>query len=419
MVDTPATAALRPRIALAHDWIVGYRGGEAVLEGLARVVCRRWAPGGLYSMFVSPEGLAAMRAPRRGRPASDAIDAFGAPIVSRLSTLPGGPGRLRRWLLPAYPVAVGDLSRRLERNHRREPIAMLVSTSSAAIKGLRPPPGVPHVCYCHAPARYLWSLTEEYARGAAGGLRGAGLRAFGPRLRAWDRRTAAHVTRFIANSAHTAAEIRRCYGREAIVIHPPVDTRFFTPDDSQPRGGHWLYAGALEPYKRVDLAIEAANRLKHDLVIVGDGTQAEYLRSIAGPTVTFRGRIDDEQLRTEYRRAAALLFPQVEDFGIVAVEAQACGTPVLALAAGGALDSVIDGRTGALFREPTVDALIQGADNLPRNSGVSAACRENAKRFSSEAFESAVEKVLEDTLSGAADHAAPTPGTAAVIATAG
>lgn len=410
---------MRPRIALAHDWLVGYRGGEAVLESLARVICRRWAPGGLYSMFVSPDGLAAMRAPRRGRLSSDAIDAFGGPIVSRLSGLPGGPGRLRRWLLPVYPVAVAELSRRLHRNHRRQPVAMLVSTSSAAIKGLRPPPGVPHVCYCHAPARYLWSLTEEYARGAAGCLRGAGLRAFGPPLRAWDRRTAAHVTRFIANSAHTAAEIRRCYGRDAIVIHPPVDTQFFTPDDSQPRGGHWLYAGALEPYKRVDLAIEAANRLKHDLVIVGDGTQAAFLRAIAGPTVSFRGRIDDEQLRTEYRRAAALLFPQVEDFGIVAVEAQACGTPVLARAAGGALDSVIAGRTGALFHEPTVDALIQGANTLPGGADVSAACRENAKRFSIEVFEAAMEKVLEDLLSGSPSHAAPTPGAGAAIATPG
>lgn len=400
MVDQSAAPA-RPgvvRVALAHDWVVGYRGGEAVLEAIATIVQEHFEPGGFYTMFATEHGLAAMRAARRGRPAKLESAAMAAPVVSRLSRWPGGAGRLRRWLLPLYPLAVEELSARLAEAHARSPIGLVISTSSAAIKGLRPPPGVPHVCYCHAPARYLWSQASEYGRGRAGRLRTAGLGVFGPRLREWDRRTAANVTRFVANSTHTAREIARCYEREAEVVFPPVDTEFYTPDPAEGRGDHWLYAGALEPYKRVDLVIEAANRVRQPLVIVGGGSQDAHLRTIAGPSVKFLGRVDDESLRREYRRARLLVFPQVEDFGIVAAEALACGTPVLAFAAGGALDMVTPGRTGMLFEEATAEALIDAAARVPTGMETAAACRASAERFSMAVFAAAMLRQIEATL---------------------
>lgn len=371
----PRNALNRPaRIALAHDWLVAYRGGEAVLEAVIRLVLAQGhSIPRIYTMFDSGSSLG---------PTIDALPRTTAPINR-------WPARARRWLLPLYPRAVANLSAHLARDHAASPYDLLISTSSAAIKGLTPPPGVPHLCYCHAPARYLWSQSEQYGLGRGGLLRRTGLRVFGPSLRAWDRRSARGVTRFLANSTHIAAEIRRCYGADAAVVWPPVRTGFFTPPGSAPCAApvSWLYAGALEPYKRVDLAIAAANASKTPLTIVGEGTQAAHLRKIAGSTVRFAGRVSDEQLRDHYRAASLLLFPQIEDFGIVAVEAQACGTPVLAFGAGGALDSVVDGVTGALFRDPTPQSLLAAAASAPRKSPeVSAACRANAERFSETRF---------------------------------
>ena len=302
-----------------------------------------------------------------------------------------GAGRMRRWMLPLYPEAVRWLSRRLARLHDDRPIDLLVSSSSAAIKGLRAPPGVPHVCYCHAPARYVWSVEDEYAVGRSPGdaLRTLGLRAIGPLYRAWDKRTAENVTRFIANSKHTAGEIERRYARRASVVHPPVRTGFFTPDPGVPREPFWLFAGALEPYKRADLAIETARWTGVRLVIAGGGSTARSLRATARRlpegAVEFVGRVNDERLRDLYRRARLLLFPQVEDFGITAVEAQACGCPVVARRAGGALDTVVEGQTGAFFDRPEPAAIAEAAGRCPL--GADAACRRNAERFSEAVFD--------------------------------
>lgn len=400
----PLSAPRPPRIALAHDWLVGYRGGEVVLETIALAIRSRSptpSPGGIYTMFVGPGEL---RGSERRPQHNAALRAVGQPRPSFLNRLPGAHGRLRRWMLPLYPAAVADLSRQLARDHLHAPIDLLISTSSAAIKGLRPPPrgaggGVPHLCYCHSPARYLWSQTAEYGRGRGGALRRFGLGTLGRPLRSWDQRTSIAVTRFLANSTHTAAEIRRCYQRESEVVFPPVDTAFFTPDPATPRAEHWLYAGALEPYKRVDLIIRAANRARHPLVIAGHGSQASHLRSLAGPTVTFTGRLDDEQLRDAFRAARLLVFPQIEDFGIVAVEAQACGTPVLAFRAGGALDTVIEGSTGAFFEQPTPDALIEAAARVPPPDDLTAAaCRRNADRFAEEHFLAAITRHIDDLI---------------------
>jgi len=377
----------RPRVALAHDWLCGRRGGEAVLERLALLVERDFEPAGLFVMFDDGRALS---------PAVDRLRERSMVVSSSLSRAPMS-GSLRRWMLPLYPRAVAGLGHSLRAAHEREPVDLVISSSSAAIKGLCAPAGVPHLCYCHSPARYVWSRMEEYGAGTPGAgagplarLRGTGLRWYGAKFRDWDKQTAAGVTRFVANSTHTAAEILRCYGRESSVVFPPVRTGYFTPDDSVKREKFWLVVSALEPYKRVDLAVDAARLAGADLVVAGAGSQRGPLERRGG--AKFVGRVDDAALRDLYRRAAVLIFPQVEDFGIVAAEAQACGLPVVARRAGGALDIVEENRTGAFFDEPAAAAVADAVARAPAANA--AACRESATRFSEAAFDSGMAKEI-------------------------
>jgi glycosyltransferase involved in cell wall biosynthesis len=371
----PDAARDRPRIALAHDWLCGLRGGEQVLERIASVVRTEFDSRALYTMFDDGGSIG---------PATD--DA--RHVASWLNALPGA---LRRWLLPLYPSAVAQLSSHLSRDHAKDPIDLLISSSSAAIKAMRAPDGVPHLCYCHAPARYIWSRAAEYSRG----LSGLGLSVLAPAYKRWDRTTAPRVTRFIANSTYIRSEIARCYQRDADVVHPPVRTDRFTPDPSVPREDNLLVVSALEPYKRVDLAIETAKAKSLPLTIVGGGSDEARLRAMSGPTVTFAGRVDDETLLRHYRSARALLFPQIEDFGIVAVEAQACGTPVVAFRAGGALDIVVDGVTGVLFDHPTPESLADAIERVEQNPR---ACRQNAERFSERRFDERIRAIILEML---------------------
>ncbi len=376
--------ARRPRIALAHDWLVARRGGELVLDAIAaHLLNRNITLTRCYTMF------------RSGRPITPAIDAL--PVTT--ATLNLLPAPLRRWLLPAYPQAVAELSKRLAHDHQRAPIDLLISSSSSAIKALEPPQGVPHLCYCHTPARYLWDRRDDYTLGHTlkDRLRAAGLNRFGDTLREWDKRTAAHVTRFIANSTHIANQIRTIYNRDALVIHPPVRTDFFTPDPAAPRTDHALVVSALEPYKRVDLAIRACARANIPLDIVGTGSALRALKDLARPHphITFHHHADDHTLLHLIRSARVLLHPQIEDFGITALEAQACNTPVVARRAGGALDTIIDTKTGSFFDHPTEDDLIRAIERAPEPNP---RCRTNALRFSADAFNAKLDAVLDAML---------------------
>lgn len=358
-----------------------------VLARIAGLVERELTPASLYTMFDAR------------RPTASPIDRWNR-VASSLNDLPRAI-ELRRWLLPAYPLAVRELARALAREHARTPINLVISTSSAAIKGLRPPAGVPHLCYCHSPARYVWSVRDEYR--TAGGLASLGLRLYGPAFRSWDRRTAANVTHFLANSTHTARLIERAYGRGATVVHPPVRTSYFTPDPSTPRRDFWLVVAALEPYKRVDLAIRAAGLARRPLVVAGAGSMRGALESLASAAapglVTFEGRVDDDRLRSLYRAARCLLFPQIEDFGIVAAEALACGTPVVARRDGGSLDMIAEGLTGAFFDEAGPAALADAAKRCPEPTPeTSLACAHAATRFSEDRFDLAMRREIERTL---------------------
>lgn len=386
--DIPAQPPAEPRlrgarIAFAHDWLVGYRGGEAVLERIIEACTAAGAePGPVFTMFND-----------RGTPVAPAVDALDA------ITPPGGQSRAalraRRWLLPAYPALVTDLQRALARAHRRQPFDAVVSTSSCAIKGLRPPRGVPHICYCHSPARYLWFSRSEYDAGAggAGGLaQRAGLRVFGPGLRAWDRRTAPNVSRYLAASQHVRVQIRKSWDLDAGVLYPPVRTALFTPDASVPRDDFWLIVAALEPFKRVELACEAARLAGRRLVVAGGGSLLPSLKRRYGGVAEFIGPKPASDLLGLYRRARLLLFPSIDDFGIVPVEAQACGCPVVARAAGGALETVIEGQTGGFATDATPAAFAEAAARVEAMDAgaLSAACHANALRFGHDRFDKAV-----------------------------
>lgn len=378
-----------------------------VLARIASIIERETKPGNIYTMFDA------------GKPTGSPVDHWnrvGAPI----GTLPGAI-RLRRWLMPFYPWAVGWLGTRLKADHAREPVDLVISTSSAAIKGLRTPrrasgggqdgTPVPHLCYCHSPARYIWSpeVQNEYAAG--GGLSAIALRTYGPWFKRWDRRTAANVTQFIANSTHTAALIKHAFGRDAIVIFPPVRTTFFTPDPDITRTDSWLVVAALEPYKRVDLAIRAAGLAKRRLIVAGEGSMRLKLEGIARDhamgLVTFEGRVSDKRLRELYRSAQLLLFPQIEDFGIIACEAMACGMPVVARRAGGALDIVRDGVTGALFDNPTPEAVVEATERVPRvRRATSDSCEKFAARFAEDRFDRQMLEAIHACLAAGRDEGA-------------
>lgn len=352
-----------PNVALVHDWLTGMRGGEKCLEPAAR----RWPSARLFTLLH-----------KRGS-VSPAIERL--PITpSVLNRLPGWP-RYYRYLLPLMPAAA------------RWPIPadtdLVLSFSHCVAKAARPPAGVPHVCYCFTPMRYAWHMRESYFRG---GLKAKALDVVLRRLREWDRRTASRVTHFVAISNTIRDRIRECYGRDSVVIHPPADTDFYTPA-AVPRDDFYLVVSALAPYKRFDLAIRACEQLGRRLVVIGSGQEERKLRATAGATTAFLGWQPDEVIRDHYRRCRAVLFPAEEDFGIVPVEAQACGAAVIAFGKGGATETIRPlgepDPTGVFFTEQAVDAVVEAMERFEREQGAfdPTAARQNAEPFGLERYE--------------------------------
>ena len=350
------------RVVLIHDWLTGMRGGEKVLEVDLPAA---WPTAPLYTLIH-----------KRGS-VSGAIE--GRPIVtSFLQKLPAIE-RYYRYALPVMPWAVG---------WKLPACDVVFSSSHCVAKGVTVPPGALHLCYCHTPMRYAWHMRDAYFHGPMRWLAEKIL----ARLREWDRRTADGVTHFIANSEVVRRRIRDCYGRDAVVIHPPVDTDFYCPADVK-REDYYLILSAFAPYKRLDLAIDACRKLDRRLVVIGSGQDEKKLRRFASERIQFLGWQPDEVLRDHLRRCAALLFPGEEDFGIVPVEAQACGTPVIAYAHGGATETVIpwprSSATGMWFPEQTIDCLAAALEQFERERDFfePERLRAHALRFRVERFE--------------------------------
>lgn len=357
------------KVALVHDWLTGQRGGEKVLEVLAQIFPK--AP--IYTLF-HVKGSQHPDLEKR---------------VIRTSFLQRMPFLEKKYrsYLPLFPLAIElfDL----------QEYDLVVSTSHCVAKGAIPAPDAIHVCYIHSPMRYAWNLYFSYF--APERLSPFSRWLIPPiihRLRTWDAASAARVDRFVANSANVARRVGKYYRREADVIPPPVDTEFYKLDNVIPRGDYHLVVSALVPYKRIDLAVEAFNRSGAPLKIVGTGPEYRALRKRARANVEFLGASGAEDLRRLYQGAAAFLLPGEEDFGIATLEAQACGTPVIAYGRGGSLETVVPGATGLLFNEPTVAGLLGALDKFRTFACNRETIRSNAMRFSREKFKEGISSCL-------------------------
>jgi glycosyltransferase involved in cell wall biosynthesis len=310
------------------------RGGERCLE----VFCELFPTAPLYTLLHVPGSVSPVIEGRRI-------------VTSFIQRLPDAARRYRHYL-PLFPAAIRafDLS-----GHD-----LVISLSHCAAKAVRRPPGALHISYCFSPMRYIWDLYDDYFGARASRLARWSMPPLAAALRAWDRRTQG-VDGFVAISHHIAERIRRVYGRDADVLHPPVELSRFRP---APAEDFYLVVSALVPYKRVDLAIAAANRLGRRLLVVGTGPEERRLRAQAGPSVEFRGWLPDAEVAELYARCRAVLFPSVEDYGIVPLEAAAAGRPTIALARGGALETMVGLDAGApptavFFHAQTPEALTE------------------------------------------------------------
>ena len=360
------------RVALVHYWFVSDRGGEKVVRSLLEM----FPQADVFTHVID-------------RPVFSDLAARHRVLETFVGRLPGAR-RAYQKLLPLMPLALEQLDLR--------EYDLVISSESGPAKGVLTSPGTLHICYCHSPMRYLWDMYHDY-REAAGRFTRLLMVPLTHYLRLWDRASADRVDHFIANSNFIRARINKCYRRDATVVHPPVDVDRF--ECVQQKDDYFLLLGQLTRYKRPDIAIEAfRDRPSMRLVVAGQGELDDELRRDAPSNVEFLGRVDDSRVKELLQSARALIFPGVEDFGIVPVEAMACGTPVLAYAKGGVLETVIDGETGVLFRQQTAESLRAAVEELERwePSIDRLAIRAHALTFSEDRFRSQVKEAIDGWL---------------------
>jgi glycosyltransferase involved in cell wall biosynthesis len=358
------------KVAIVHFWLVGMRGGEKVLESL----CRMFPDADIYTHIAIPENL------------SDTIrrHKITETFIARLPFA-------RKWYpryLPLMPLALESLD--------LTEYDLIISSEAGPAKGIVPGPNATHVCYCHSPMRYIWDQQHVYQK-SAGWLTRKLMPFAAHYLRVWDSVSAMRVDLFLANSEHVANRIRKYYRREAEVIHPPVAVDEFEPVQRSELEDYYLWCGELVRYKRPDVAIEAFNANGLPLIVIGDGEERERLEKIAKPNITFLGKAPFAALKHHMARCKALVFPGEEDFGIVPLEVQASGRPVIALARGGALETVVEGKTGVFFHQSTVaslNAAIADFEQSILGDNCRIDCVAQANRFATEVFERNMKKAI-------------------------
>jgi glycosyltransferase involved in cell wall biosynthesis len=373
------------KVAIIHYWLVGMRGGEKVLEAL----CEMYPEADIFTHVCVPEMVSEKI--RRHRI-----------IPTFISSLPRA-SRMYKIYLPLMPLALEQLDLR--------GYDLIFSSESGPSKGIISPPGALHVCYCHTPMRYIWNMYHDY-RSRAGRLTRLMMPPFAHYLRIWDQVSAARVDSFVANSATVGRRIRRYYGVESVVIHPPVDTAAFSIAAPSELGDYYLMAGELVFYKRPDLAVHAFNKMKLKLVVIGGGEMLDEIRRIAGPTVTVMGSQPFQVLKQHYARCLALIFPGEEDFGMVPVEAMASGRPVIAFGRGGATETVVEGLSGIFFDEQSVEAIATAVENLAHLRVDPEKIAAHAKQFGREQFFEKMSKHVDGLLANGASTLYQSPRTA-------
>jgi glycosyltransferase involved in cell wall biosynthesis len=366
------------RVALVHDWLTGMRGGEKVLDAL----CEVFPSADLFTLTYV-KGSTSPAIERR-----------------RISTSPvqwlPGASRLYRLYLPLFPFAIEQFD--------LDDYDLVVSTSHCAAKSVVVSGRARHLCYCLTPMRYAWDQFDAYfGPDRVGRWQSRLLRPVLARLARWDRDTAGRAHRYLAISQYVARRIAVYYNRQSAIVHPPVDTVFYTPDPA-PVSPRFLVVSALVPYKRVDLAIAAARRAGVALTVVGDGPERARLEPLCGDGVELVGWRSDDEIRTLYRTSIATVLPGEEDFGIVPVEAQACGRPVVALGRGGVLDTVVPDVTGVLVDDGSVEALAAGLRTALGREWDGGAIRAHAERFSRDRFTRQIAAAAEELLAAPADR---------------
>jgi glycosyltransferase involved in cell wall biosynthesis len=359
-----------PRVALVHDFLLDLRGAERVFLSL----CEAFGEADVFTAVYDEEGTEGRFAHRTVRTS----------FLQRLRPT----ARTFRTLLPMYPAAMESLDLR--------GFDLVVSSSSAWAHGVIPDDDAVHVCYCHNPFRYAWNARQE-TLAARGPVARAALGAVFQRWRQWDWIAAQRVDAYVANSQTTRRRVARYFGREASVLHPPVEVERFAPATP---GDVYVVLSELMPHKRIDVAVRAFNELRLPLVIVGNGPDARRLHRLAGPTVTFTGRVSDAEAAHLLARARALVVTATEEFGIAAVEAQAAGRPVIALNEGGVRETVVEGVTGTFFDRPQPASLAKAVLSFDALAVDPAACVANARRFDSAQFRRGLEAVVGRVLEG-------------------
>jgi glycosyltransferase involved in cell wall biosynthesis len=356
------------RVALVHDFLLDVRGAERVFE----VLCGLWPEADVFTAVYDERGTEGRFAHRR------VVTSF----LQRLRPT----ARTFRTLLPLYPMAMERLD--------LSGYDLVVSSSSAWAHGVIVDEGAVHVCYCYNPFRFAWNDRDATLRRFPYPVRPVLAEIFS-RWRRWDRNAARRVDLYVAISETTRRRIERYWGREARVIHPPVDTARFAPVGVEP-GSYHLVLSELVSHKRIEVAVEAFNRLGRPLVVVGDGPASVRLRRMAGPTVSFTGRVPDDRVAELVRGSRGLVVTATEEFGIAAIEAQAAGRPVIALRDGGVRETVVDGRTGTFFERLDPDALGAAVLECERLEIDPAACVANADRFGVARFEERLRAAVGD-----------------------